>query len=71
MTNWTLRDRGFLPTPDPLCALPERDHEGFGKIEWIGVRLPMLLDARRLRGELAALPIFDYAAIEGPALVAR
>jgi indoleamine 2,3-dioxygenase len=34
MKNWTLRDRGFLPTPDPLT------HTGFAAVEGLARDLP-------------------------------
>jgi indoleamine 2,3-dioxygenase len=46
--KWQLRDRGFLPTPDPLTRFP---HGDFAHVEELGRKLPELVYAKRFREE--------------------
>ena len=44
--DWQMRDRGFLPTPDPLPRLPAGTADA---AEELGRDLPELVAARRFR----------------------
>jgi indoleamine 2,3-dioxygenase len=44
--QWELRERGFLPTPDPLESLEDGS---LAVVEALGVRLPELVASRRFR----------------------
>lgn len=62
--QWTLLDRGFLPSPDPLPEVPEP----YAHIERLGRDLPDLV-ARQLFREQAPGALrqpIDFAALAGP-----
>jgi indoleamine 2,3-dioxygenase len=62
--DWQLRDRGFLPTPDPLTRL---EGAAFEPIEQFAADLPALVYSRRFRDALAGRlrePI-DWRALDG------
>lgn len=48
-------ERGFLPDPDPLRALPQR----FRAWEEVGAELPKLLVANRVERAIAGMPMLD------------
>src|SRR5262245_62795388 len=56
-------DRGFLPEPDPECALPAP----LSLWQELAAELPKRLAAQRLRAAVRTLPPFEVAALRSPA----
>src|ERR1700677_3512764 len=62
--QWTLAERGFLPTPDPLAALPGNR---FAAAEELGKNLPRLVYEQRFRDEAPRLlgGVIDASSLAG------
>ena len=56
-------ERGFLPEPDPECALPAP----LALWQELAAELPKRLAAQRLRAAVRSLPPFELAALRSPA----
>jgi hypothetical protein len=56
------RQRGFLPSPDPLESLPDP----FAEWEWLGRNLPKLLAGDALRPRLGRMPEFPVEHLHRP-----
>jgi len=59
--------RGFMPTEEPLQRLPP----GYEAWDDLGRRLPELLERKRFRAAVAALPAIDPTPLDDPAAVRR